>query len=121
MTSDQTMKRVQSLIERIQQGKIIEAMREFYVDDVAMQENAKEPTIGLDANIKREEEFLAQVKDFKGFEAKAVAANGDVALVESVLEFVNTEGQDVRLEQVSVTRWKDGKIAHERFYYDSGA
>ena len=26
----------------------------------------------------------------------------------------------MRLEQVSVAKWRDGKIVHERFYYDTG-
>jgi len=25
------------------------------------------------------------------------------------------------MEQVVVSRWKNGKIVHERFYYDTGA
>jgi ketosteroid isomerase-like protein len=111
--------RVRSLLDYIRQGRILEAMEEFYDEDVAMQENRKEPCVGLAKNIEREKEFLAQVKDFKSFEAKAVGVDGDTALVESFMEFVNQQDQPVRLEQVSVTRWKDGKIVHERFYYDS--
>jgi hypothetical protein len=26
----------------------------------------------------------------------------------------------VHLEQVAVAKWKNGKIVHERFYYDTG-
>jgi ketosteroid isomerase-like protein len=36
------------------------------------------------------------------------------------MEFVATSGQPVRLEQVSVAKWKNGKIVSERFYYDTG-
>jgi len=31
-----------------------------------------------------------------------------------------TNGQSMHLEQVSVAKWKNGKIVHERFYYDTG-
>jgi len=111
--------RVNDLIDHIKTGRIIEAMTEFYAEDTAMQENRKEPVVGLAKNIERERQFLAQVKDFKGFDALAVGIDGDTALIESTMEFTNTDGQDVRLEQVSVQRWKDGKVVHERFYYDS--
>lgn len=111
--------RVSDLLEHISSGKILEAMTEFYHDDAAMQENAKEPCVGLEKNIEREKEFLSNVKDFKKFEAKAVGVDGDTALIESVMEFTAQDGSEVRLEQVSVQRWRDGKIAHERFYYDS--
>ena len=116
--------RVESLIGYIQGGKILDAMTEFYHDDATMQENKNEPRRGLEANIEHEKKFLSQVKEFHGFGATAVGVSessegtGD-ALVESWLEFTNTEGTKVRLEQVSVTRWVDGKIKSERFYYDS--
>jgi hypothetical protein len=29
-------------------------------------------------------------------------------------------GQRMKLEQVAVRRWKDGKIVKERFYYNKG-
>jgi len=111
--------RARQLVDWIAQGKILEAMEEFYDENVAMQENANEPMVGLANNVEREKQFLRNVKEFKGFDARAVASEGDVAFVESVLEFIDQNDQPVRLEQVSVTRWKDGKIVHERFYYDS--
>jgi ketosteroid isomerase-like protein len=117
--------RVEDMIGYIQGGRILEAMEEFYAENTAMQENGKEPTVGLAANIERERQFLAQVKDFHGFGASAIGVDGQgdtaTALVESWMEFTNQEGQKIRLEQVSVQKWVDGKIAHERFYYDSGA
>lgn len=114
-----TLDRITALQEYIKTGRILEAMTEFYSPEVAMQENANPPTAGLAANIEREKQFLAQVKVWKGYTVKSLAAAGDTAFVESVIEFTNQQDQPVRLEQVSVTRWKNGKIAHERFYYDA--
>ena len=111
--------RVRDLIGYIQQGRIIDAMYEFYAPDAQMQENRNPPTRGLEANVEREKQFLSNVKEWKGFTAKALSAEGDVSFMETVIEFVATDGSPVRLEQVSVSRWRDGKIVHERFYYDS--
>jgi len=116
--------RVNQLVSYIKQGKIMEAMEEFYHTDAAMQENRNEPTRGLDALIEHEKKFLSGVKDFKGFDATAVGVqDGDggngKALVECWFEFINTHDQFVRLEQVTVQHWRDGKIEFERFYYDS--
>jgi ketosteroid isomerase-like protein len=115
---------VHDLNEHIGTGKILEAMETFYASNTSMQENRNTPTVGLAENIEREKQFLAQVKEFKGFGTHAVGVDGGedgtgTALVESWMEFVNTEGRDVRMEQVSVQRWQDGKIVHERYYYDS--
>ena len=113
--------RAHDLVSWIQQGKIIEAMSEFYSDDTVMQENSSPATIGLEANIEREKQFLAQVKEFHGFKALAIGIDQPrgTVLIESRMEFTNVKGDRVRLEQVSVQRWKNGKIVHERFYYNA--
>ena len=94
-------------------------MNEFYAPDVRMQENANAPTVGLAANIERERQFLAGVKEWKRFTVLAKAANDDVTFVENRIEFIATSGAAVRMQQVSVARWRDGKIVEERFYYDA--
>jgi ketosteroid isomerase-like protein len=110
---------VHELIDYIRTGRIIEAMNEFYAPDVKMRENANPPIVGLAANIEREKQFLSQVKQWKSFEVLAVAVEGDVSFIENRLEFTHASGADVKIEQVSVARWRDGKIVEERFYYDS--
>jgi hypothetical protein len=111
--------RVEDLQNYIATGRILDAMNEFYSADVVMQENAKPGTAGLAANIEREKQFLAYVKTWVGYTVKSVSIGKDTAAVESVIEFVGTDGKDVRIEQVSVTKWVNGKIVHERFYYDA--
>ena len=114
--------RVRDLIGYIQQGRIIDAMYEFYAEDVRMQENNNPPTTGLADNVEREKLFLAYVKQWKGFEADAVAvdaARGRTA-VQSRLEFEAVDGKTVKMDQVAVQTWRDGKIVHEKFYYDTG-
>jgi hypothetical protein len=112
--------RVNDLQKFIQNGRILEAMTEFYAPDCAMQENGNPACVGLATNIDREKQFLAQVKEWKGYTVKSLAVSQDTAFVESAMDFVNQQGQPVHMEQVSVQRWKDGKIAHERFYYNAG-
>src|SRR5690349_14507484 len=111
--------RVNDLVSYIQNGKILEAMTEFYADNATMRENANPPTVGLAANIEREKQFLSYVKVWKGFAVKALAVEGDVSFMESTIDFTGQDGAEVHMEQVSVAKWKDGKIVHERFYYDA--
>ncbi len=121
-TSNTTVRdRVNGLVEYIQTGRILEAMAEFYAPDVQMQENANPPVVGLAANVEREKQFLSNVKEWKGFAVKALAADGDVSFMESTMDFVAQNGANVHVEQVSVARWRGGKIVHERFYYDTAA
>lgn len=124
MTAVPLRARVDELIRFIQQGRILDAMTEFYHADAAMQENNKPPTRGLAANIEREKLFLGTVREFHGFGATAIGIEGGdggtgVALLETWMEFTSSTGQRIRGEQVTVQRWRDGRIVHERFYYDT--
>ena len=96
-------------------------MLEFYADDIQMQENNNPPTAGLPANIEREKQFVASVKEWKtlNVEAVAVDAKRSRSIVQSNFSFVNQQDQLVQYDQVAVQQWRDGKIVHEKFYYDS--
>ena len=120
MSTTNLSQRLQGLLTSIQQGKIMEAMTEFYDTDTVMQDNANPPTKGLAANIEREKQFLNGVKEWKGFHVVASGVGDNATFYECVMEFIATNGQPVRLEQVSAAKWKNGKIVQERFYYDTG-
>ncbi len=120
MSTIDLQQRLNHLLDYIRQGKIIDAMSEFYDNDTVMQDNANPPTKGLAANIEREKHFLSGVKEWKGFTVTASGVGDHVTFYESTMDFIATNGQPVHLEQVSVARWNNGKIVHERFYYDTG-
>jgi ketosteroid isomerase-like protein len=120
MSTPSLQQRLNELFDYIRQGKIIEAMNEFYDKDTVMQDNANPPTKGLAANIEREKQFMNGVKEWKGFNVTASGVGDNLTFYESTIDFIAMSGQPVHLEQVSVARWKNGKIVHERFYYDTG-
>lgn len=120
MSTQNLQQRLNDLFGYIRQGKIVEAMNEFYDKDTVMQDNANPPTVGQGANIEREKQFLNGVKEWKGFNVTASAVGDNVTFYECALDFIATSGQAVHMEQVSVAKWKNGKIVHERFYYDTG-
>ena len=120
MSATNLQQRLNYLFGYVRQGKIVEAVQEFYDKDAAMQENGNPPTVGQAANIEREKQFLSGVKEWKGFNVTASAVGNDVTFYECTMDFIATNGQPVHFEQVSVAKWKNGKIIHERFYYDTG-
>lgn len=120
MTTGTTIEtRVNELIEYINNGKILEAMDEFYADSVVMRENNEPPTEGIAANIEREKQFLVTVKEWHWtkWHAKAVNEDDGVALLEYSFHFTNTDDQPVTYEQATVQRWENGRIVSERFYH----
>jgi ketosteroid isomerase-like protein len=101
-------------------GKIMDAFEKYYADDVVMQENSEEPRVGKAANRKAEEEFMSSVEAFNGASVKASAVNGDVTFSEWEMDITFNGGKRVTMSQVAVRHWKNGKIAHERFFYNKG-
>jgi ketosteroid isomerase-like protein len=120
MTTVNLEERLKDLHRYIGEGRSIEAMNEFYDRTVTMQENASSPTVGLEANIEREKQFLKTVKEWKGSQFKAIGVGKDVTYYEAVFDWISTDGTPVHREQVAVARWNNGKIVQERFYYDTG-
>ncbi|MEE3719040.1 SnoaL-like domain-containing protein [Tumidithrix elongata RA019] len=99
------------------QGKAMEAFEKYYGENVTMQENENPATVGKAANRERELDFFSKVTEFRGAEVKAVAYGEDVIISEWFVDYTHAEWGKVTHDQVSVQRWKDGKVVHERFYY----
>jgi ketosteroid isomerase-like protein len=106
-----------ALNEAILSGKALEAFETYYADDVTMQENSEAPRTGKAANRKAEEEFFASLAEFHEGRLVSRAVNGDVTFGEWYMDVTFKNGFRMKMSQVAVRRWKDGKIAHERFYY----
>lgn len=109
--------RIHELLDFIRNGRIMDAMKEFYAEDVVMSEPAYGETVGLAANLEREQKFVDSVKAFKNFETPAIAVGDGVAIYENVMDWTDVEDNDIHVEQVVVQKWQGGKIVHERFYY----
>jgi hypothetical protein len=107
----------QALNEAILSGKAMEAFEHYYAADVVMQENSEEPRVGKEANRKVEIEFFSSLAEFHEGKLVSSAINGDVTFGEWYMDVTFKNGFRLKMAQVAVRRWKDGKIVHERFYY----
>lgn len=112
--------RIESLLQYIREGRIMDAMNEFYADDVVMDEPAYGKTVGLEANLKREQQFVDSVAEFTSFETPKVMIGENSSSYENSMSWKTTGGESVDVEQVAVQEWRDGKIVSERFYYAQG-
>jgi|SRR5579863_8914463 len=108
------------LNQQVLQGDILGAFDRFYADDLVMQENSEPPFVGKAENRKREEAFLASVEQFHGAKVLSSAVSGDVSFSEWEMDVTFKGGPRMLMSQVAVRRWKNGKVAHERFYYSKG-
>lgn len=109
---------LEDLFAYIRGGRILDAINAFYAEDAAMQENNQPPTVGREANLEREKQFLKTVKEWKRFDVTAKGVGDDVTFYETVMDWITTDGTPVHVEQVVVAKWQDGRIIHERYYHN---
>lgn len=107
---------VQSVIDGIQRGEILETFDRFYADDVVMSENGVDPREGKATNRTYEEAFVGGVT-FHGAIVGEVLLDGDRAAVEWVFDLTPNGGERVQQHQVAVQTWRDGQIVRETFYH----
>jgi len=109
---------VQHLVSLVEQGKMLEALETYYADDVAMQENIHPPTVGRAVNLERERAFFGALIAVQ-FRAASVLVSGDRAAINWVFDYTTADGTQYRMDEIAAQTWRDGKIVHERFIYDT--
>lgn len=111
-----TLELDQQLNAFIIQGKSVAAFRQFYAEDVVAQENEEPERVGREPWMRARQELEKKIKRFDA-RVLAHAADGEISFSEWEFD-VDMEGMGrVRIVQVAVRRWKDGRVVRERFYH----
>lgn len=109
---------VLDLIRLVENGQMLEAITKYYGADVAMQENTSPPTVGVAKNSAREAAFFGSLAAAK-FTLVSVVTEGNRAVINWVFDYTTADGQRYRMDEIATQTWRDGKIVHERFVYDT--
>lgn len=107
------------LNQLILSGKALEAFEKYYDDQIVMQENNNPPTIGKEANRKREIDFFNSITDFRGADVLGMAAEGNLSFVIWQYDYTHKEWGEKKYTQVAVQHWNNGKIVKEQFFYNN--
>lgn len=112
-----------AMMEQLRQGDFLTGMEEYYADDAVNEESTGAKTVGRDAIIANEKKVLESVADFKGATIHSVAGHetspgNGVTFAEYSLRVDLKDGATFNPDQVQVSKWVDGKVAHTKFYYD---
>ncbi|MEM7230732.1 MAG: nuclear transport factor 2 family protein [Planctomycetota bacterium] len=122
--SSSLLANTKKMIEGLKEGKFVEGMEEFYADDVVNEEPTGATTTGKAQLIENEKQILEGVETFHGIDIRAIAVGEDdgngngVTFAEYKLTVDMKDGSKFNPDQVQVTRWKDGKAVHVKFYYN---
>ncbi len=114
----------QQILDMLKKGEFVEGMEQFYADDVINEEPTGVTIKGKQAVIENEKNILQQVQAYHGIEIKSVGVGEDdgsgngVTFAEYKLTVDMKDGSKFNPDQVQVTRWKNGKAVHIKFYYN---
>jgi len=112
---------VEELNKMILGGDILGAFDKFYAEEVVQQDNETEARVGFKSCRTFEENFVNSLTAFRGAEVKniMVSEEAGVASIEWAFDYTHKDWGDRNYTQVSVQRWKDGKIVSEKFLYNN--
>ena len=111
---------VLDLISLVESGQMLEAITKYYGENIAMQENVSPPTVGFAENYAREAAFYGSLKALK-FNLVSVVVEGDRAAINWVFDYTTADGKQYRMDEIAIQTWRDGKIVHERYIYDTAS
>lgn len=111
--------RVQELLDFQKTNPPVEQIYErFYDENVVVQENLQPPRVGRAISIERQQRMNANVKELHDFQIGAVLVDGDRSVIEMQLEITTVDGYRIHIEELGLQTWRDGRIIHERYFYD---
>jgi|RhiMethySRZTD1v2_1073278.scaffolds.fasta_scaffold337030_2 ketosteroid isomerase-like protein len=110
-------KNVQELVELVQANRALEAFERHYAEDCTMQELDGSTRVGKSANLAHEREFLSQITKVRAFACDGFVVSGDTAFVVWRLDVDLAVRGTMKLCEVAIQRWREGKIVHERFVH----
>ena len=109
---------VLDLIRLVENGQMLEAIKTYYGEDVVMQENVSPPTAGFAENYARESAFYGSLRSAK-FTLASLVIEGDRAVLNWVFDYTTGDGQQYHMDEIAIQTWRDGKVVHERYVYDT--
>jgi ketosteroid isomerase-like protein len=110
--------RVQAFVAMVEEGKYVEAIREFYAEDASMQENGEPPRTGRDRLIEHEWRMLSAHQEARTLPGSSFLLDGDRVVIRWTFEFTRRDGKRFRMEELALQHWRGERIAEERFFYD---
>jgi len=118
MTNLERAKHINQLLD---EGKLLEAFDKYYHENSVKVEGNGDVVKGKAANREFQVQWLESIEEIHGGDVTALAEDPETGkiIMESWMDATFKGGARMKIEEVEVQTWKDGKIVHIRFYYDS--
>lgn len=110
---------VEEFYSLIQNNKFIEAVDKFYDQNIISTDNSSEPTKGIENFRKSVENFIAN-SEVEKLELLSTIVEENLSVAHWHYIFTNKMFGRLDYKQISVQRWRNGKIIQENHFYNLG-
>lgn len=119
MTKQNLSQLVSELNALITRFQFEEALEHFYDDNIVSVENENPATVGLPAYRLAAKKYLSSISNQSANLLNMIVSD-NISVTEWHYKFDHSEWGKWDAVQISVQRWKNGKIVHERHHYNTG-
>ncbi|MBC8033763.1 MAG: nuclear transport factor 2 family protein [Chitinophagaceae bacterium] len=115
MTEEQIGSSLEAMISLVAAGKPMEAFAQFYHDDLEKTDLDGVTHKGKLVNEQIGNELLSKVTAIRDFTAVDKIVKGNRSFLVWSLDFDHADDGAIKVTQVAIQDWQDGKIIRERF------
>ena len=115
-----TRERVESFIASVVGGDHVRAIADYYHEGASMQENLQPPRRGRALLMAHEAKVLERMK-MHTHPDPVFLVDGDNVVINWTFDATSKDGITRRLNELALQRWDGGRIAEERFVYDTAS
>jgi ketosteroid isomerase-like protein len=109
---------VHSFFDLLREGKTIEAIQNYYADNVETRENTAQPVVGKQKHLEMEQRNLKGVNTLQiNILTLVIDEVKQIVMGEMDIHFESLKGETMHLEEAFVQHWQHQKITSMRFYY----
>ena len=109
---------VHSFFDLLSEGKTIEAIQNYYDDEVETRENTALPIVGKQKHLEMEQRNLKGVNTLQiNLLTLVIDEVKQIVMGEMDIHFETIKGETMHLEEAFVQHWQHQKITSMRFYY----
>ena len=109
-------KRVHQLNDLVAAFRYEVAHDTFYAPDLIKHENENAPTVGLPQHRREMKHFLIKISNASAVPLHTIVSD-EMSVTEWHYRFDHLDWGPRDFKQLSIQRWKAGKITHERHHY----
>jgi len=116
MLNNNLTNKVNDLNKLVSNFNYLAAHEKYYHQNLVKHENEDAPTLGLDNHKKEMEVFLSKISN-NSAKVLDVIISDNISITEWQYQFDHAEWGKRDFREVSIQRWEEGKIIHERHLY----